>query len=58
MKTIAEGVETEAQLKQLSVSGCQEIQGYFISRPIATQAIAEFIATNRINTLSKGGDNA
>ncbi|MBY0411003.1 MAG: EAL domain-containing protein, partial [Burkholderiaceae bacterium] len=33
-KTIAEGVETQAQLDYLRQHGCDEIQGYFFSRPI------------------------
>jgi diguanylate cyclase (GGDEF)-like protein/PAS domain S-box-containing protein len=32
---IAEGVETEAQLKHLKSIGCPEIQGYFIGKPMA-----------------------
>ncbi len=32
--TVAEGVETEAQFKLLRNMGCNEIQGYLISRPI------------------------
>jgi diguanylate cyclase (GGDEF)-like protein/PAS domain S-box-containing protein len=34
MKVVAEGVETEAQLKFLRTRHCDEIQGYFFSRPI------------------------
>ncbi|MBV1930151.1 MAG: EAL domain-containing protein [Porticoccaceae bacterium] len=34
MKTIAEGVETEAQRDILSTLGCPVIQGYLISRPL------------------------
>jgi diguanylate cyclase (GGDEF)-like protein len=33
MKTVAEGVETSAQMEVLRALGCDEIQGYFISRP-------------------------
>ena len=57
MKTIAEGVETEEQFNELALSGCMEVQGYLISRPIAAKAIAEFISTNRTNSNSnsKGG---
>jgi len=41
----------------LASSGCMEVQGYLISRPIAAKAIAEFISTNRTNSNSnsKGG---
>lgn len=34
MQVIAEGVETEAQLKFLRSRNCNQIQGYFFSRPI------------------------
>ncbi|MFI4939338.1 MAG: EAL domain-containing protein [Burkholderiales bacterium] len=34
MKVVAEGVETEEQLKFLRNSRCDEMQGYFFSRPI------------------------
>jgi diguanylate cyclase (GGDEF)-like protein len=39
MKTTAEGVETEEQLKKLKEEGCTEVQGYLISKPVpAAQA--------------------
>ena len=34
MKVIAEGVEHERQLAFLSVHGCDEMQGYYFSRPL------------------------
>ncbi len=34
MKTIAEGVETEAQRDMLNAFGCDYVQGYFYSRPV------------------------
>ena len=33
MTTTAEGVETEDQLKAVRLEGCDEVQGYFFSRP-------------------------
>ena len=32
-KTVAEGVETEAQLEYLLAIGCDEVQGYYLMRP-------------------------
>lgn len=37
MKVIAEGVETEAQLECLKRQGCDEVQGFFLSRPLTVQ---------------------
>jgi EAL domain-containing protein (putative c-di-GMP-specific phosphodiesterase class I) len=34
LKTIAEGVEKTAQLQKLQELGCDEIQGFYYSRPI------------------------
>jgi diguanylate cyclase (GGDEF)-like protein len=48
LQVIAEGVETEAQLDFLRAEGCQEIQGYFLSRPLSPEKFAaRFLATGR-----------
>lgn len=39
----AEGVETMEQLEALHEAHCDEVQGYFLSRPIDAQAIGELI---------------
>ncbi len=38
LKTIAEGVETLPQLEALQQIGCDQIQGYFVSRPVDADA--------------------
>jgi diguanylate cyclase (GGDEF)-like protein len=40
METLAEGVEDIAQFKVLEREGCQNIQGYLFSRPVAANAVA------------------
>ena len=41
MNVIAEGVETEAQLSFLQKSGCQEVQGYLLGRPVPSAEFEE-----------------
>ena len=43
MRTVAEGVETEAQLGFLRSRGCHAMQGFLLSRPLAPAAFAEFV---------------
>ena len=40
---IAEGVETEAQRDWLAAEGCQELQGYFFSRPLPAERFVELL---------------
>ena len=40
LKVIAEGVENEAQMSFLRIHHCDEIQGYYFSRPLAVDQIA------------------
>jgi diguanylate cyclase (GGDEF)-like protein len=44
MTTVAEGVESQAQLGYLVQAGCDESQGYLHSRPIAAEDIAILLA--------------
>lgn len=45
LTVVAEGVETEAQLKILKVLECDKVQGYFFSRPLSPKAVSEFCLT-------------
>src|ERR1022692_3904361 len=41
LKVIAEGVEDEAQMRFLQAHHCDEIQGYYFSKPLAVDKVAE-----------------
>ncbi len=45
LQTIAEGVETIGQLEYLQSEGCDEIQGYFYSKPLPAEAFEAFRAS-------------
>jgi EAL domain-containing protein (putative c-di-GMP-specific phosphodiesterase class I) len=40
LTVIAEGVETKAQELFLAAEGCEQIQGFVLSRPLAADAFA------------------
>jgi len=48
LRVIAEGVETEAQLGFLRGHGCDEMQGYFFSRPIAAEGLQKMLSERRV----------
>ena len=43
LKVIAEGVENEGQLEFLRDQSCHEMQGYFFSRPVPPDQVAEIL---------------
>jgi len=45
MRVIAEGVETRPQLEYLRRNRCDEIQGYYFSRPLTAEAMGELVAS-------------
>ncbi|HSI57482.1 MAG TPA: EAL domain-containing protein [Ideonella sp.] len=54
MKTVAEGVETEQQLRFMSEHQCDSVQGYYYSRPLAVDAMSALLAEDR--RLAVAGD--
>ena len=56
LNVIAEGVETEAQLQYLQRHGCDEIQGYYFSRPVPAEAFAELIRDGKSLPVYDGQD--
>lgn len=44
MRTVAEGVETQAQLDQLRRTQCDAVQGYLLARPMPASMVAAMLA--------------
>ena len=44
LRVVAEGIETEVAWQLLKKMGCDQGQGYFMSRPIAATQLVEWIA--------------
>ena len=47
LKVVAEGVENEAQLEFLAANGCDEMQGYYFSRPLPAESCSQFLRERR-----------
>jgi diguanylate cyclase (GGDEF)-like protein/PAS domain S-box-containing protein len=47
LQVIAEGVENHDQLEFLREAGCDEIQGFLISRPLPAEEITELLSGNK-----------
>ena len=47
LKVIAEGVENEAQVSFLRAHHCDEIQGYYFSKPLAVDEVADKLRADR-----------
>lgn len=43
LSSVAEGVETSGQLDAIRARGCDEVQGYFVSRPLDAESFREFL---------------
>ncbi|MBH0169204.1 bifunctional diguanylate cyclase/phosphodiesterase [Fictibacillus sp. 18YEL24] len=51
LKVIAEGVETEEQLQFLQQKQCNEAQGYYFSRPISAEDLAEILQERYVSEM-------
>jgi EAL domain-containing protein (putative c-di-GMP-specific phosphodiesterase class I) len=47
MRTTVEGVETEAQLRDVVARGCGEVQGFLFSRPVPAAEVQALIRDQR-----------
>lgn len=47
MNIVAEGVETLAELDALRQSGCDEVQGYYFSKPLAARDVQQWMRDHR-----------
>jgi diguanylate cyclase (GGDEF)-like protein/PAS domain S-box-containing protein len=60
LKVIAEGVEDEAQMSFLRAHHCDQIQGYYFSKPLAVDKVADKLRSNVAETQAEHkptGDN-
>jgi len=53
-RTVAEGVETEAQMKRLIAMGCDRAQGFHFSRPMGAREATEYVVGRSILNLWVG----
>jgi EAL domain-containing protein (putative c-di-GMP-specific phosphodiesterase class I) len=54
LKSVAEGVEDEAALRRLCALGCDTVQGFHLSSPIAAEAIPALVSEYRLMRVKQG----
>jgi diguanylate cyclase (GGDEF)-like protein/PAS domain S-box-containing protein len=55
LQVTAEGVETEEQLAFLQENGCNEIQGFFISKPVPSEEMKKMLERQPLISLRNSG---
>ncbi|KAF1070906.1 MAG: putative signaling protein [Pseudomonas citronellolis] len=53
LEVVAEGVETPEQLALLRLFGCDQAQGYLISKPLALPELAQYLAASQQTALGE-----
>lgn len=53
IQVVAEGVETASQLKRLQEMGCDEVQGFFVQKPISAEALTGMLQSNLSDLLCR-----
>ena len=52
MEVVAEGVETNNQLSFLTGLGCEQLQGYLYSKPLATEKFQQYLISHQVTNNS------
>lgn len=54
LRVVAEGVETVAELRGLAAMGCDEIQGYYVAKPMSAAEAIDFVKLrNSLKSVSR-----
>jgi sensor c-di-GMP phosphodiesterase-like protein len=53
LRVVAEGVETQEQLEFLQAHNCDEVQGFYFSRPLCSQEFVELLRTGIATAVSE-----